>query len=159
MSVGAPLMTDAHVTPRGCVSVPLHSTCYVDGCESPLQGRGLCRLHYNRWYRAQDRSLVGVDTLARRLWAGALADGSGCWIWQRAILQAGGYGQLAGRGRTLRAHRVAYELVKGPIPDGLQIDHLCRNRACINPDHLEAVTQHENIVRGFAARAVEAPDD
>lgn len=69
-----------------------------------------------------------------------------------------GYGQIRpgdGRG-ALRVHRAAYELANGPIPDGMQIDHLCRNRLCCNPDHLEAVTREENIARGNAPHMVNA---
>lgn len=60
-----------------------------------------------------------------------------------------GYGRISVGRKTRAIHRVAYEMVKGPIPDGLVIDHLCRNRACINPDHLEVVTNEENIRRGY----------
>jgi hypothetical protein len=67
-----------------------------------------------------------------------------------------GYVMIRRGGKTQYAHRWAYEQAYGQIPDGAQIDHLCRNRACRNPDHLEAVTQRENIARGMAPSAVTA---
>lgn len=71
---------------------------------------------------------------------------TGCWVWQRAKTKAG-YGQVPVGGRMLYAHRVYYEDDVGPIPDGLVLDHLCRNPACCNPDHLEPLTQAENMRR------------
>lgn len=78
---------------------------------------------------------------------------TGCWNWL-LCLDRGGYGVASFQGRYARAHRLIYELHKGPIPEGLVIDHLCRNRRCVNPDHLEPVTQRENLLRGdtFQAR-------
>ncbi len=70
-----------------------------------------------------------------------------CWLWM-ASSDHKGYGQFRLDGKNRKAHRVAYELLIGPIPDGLQIDHLCRVRHCVNPAHLEAVTCQENIRRG-----------
>ena len=73
---------------------------------------------------------------------------SGCWIWM-GILNPDGY-SIRG---SLRPHRVIYESFKGKIPDGLVIDHLCRVRCCVNPDHLEPVTNKENILRGVGPTA------
>jgi len=67
-----------------------------------------------------------------------------CWLW-RGLVDRKGYGRVTYRGRSgCQAHRVAYEMLVGPIPDGLELDHLCRVHACINPEHLEPVTQQEN---------------
>lgn len=76
-----------------------------------------------------------------------------CWIWQRGKTP-GGYGQLQIGGRKIQAHRWMYEHERGPIPDGLQLDHLCRVRACVNPDHVDPVTQRTNVLRGENPRAV-----
>ena len=74
----------------------------------------------------------------------------GCWIW-KGCNRGDGYGAFSIRGRGILPHRFGYELSKGEIPKGLQIDHLCRNRLCVNPEHLEAVSQKENILRGDSA--------
>lgn len=75
-----------------------------------------------------------------------------CWIWQLKKSPATGYGTFRINGRDLLAHRWSYEQHRGPIPDGLQIDHLCRVRECINPDHLEPVTPKENTRRSTVAK-------
>lgn len=71
----------------------------------------------------------------------------GCWPWE-AALTGPGYGAFRINGQTCYAHRIAYELFIGPIPEGLSLDHLCRNPACVNPAHLEPVTHKENLARG-----------
>lgn len=71
---------------------------------------------------------------------------SGCWLWTGTINRRG-YGAISVRGETKMAHRVVYEREVGPIPAGMQIDHLCRNKACVNPAHLEPVTGSENCLR------------
>lgn len=71
----------------------------------------------------------------------------GCWNWN-ASLTEGGYGQFFVRGKRWRSHRFSYTNHRGAIPDGLELDHLCRNRQCCNPEHLEAVSRRENQKRG-----------
>lgn len=81
----------------------------------------------------------------------------GCWIWKGPVAP-NGYGQMPSRaneyGERL-AHRASYRFHVGPIPDGLEIDHLCRVRCCVNPAHLEAVTHSVNILRGIESRKAE----
>lgn len=96
--------------------------------------------------------------VADRFWR--LVDKSGdCWLWMGAKWK--GYGQFGvqqspGVWPLRKAHRVAYELIVGPIPDGMQLDHLCRNPSCVNPDHLEPVTNRENGLRGVSIAATNA---
>ncbi len=80
-------------------------------------------------------------------------DRNGCWVWDKYITKQG-YGRTTFGGRVVYAHRVAYTLAYGTIPNDLVIDHKCRNRACIKPEHLEAVTLTENILRGASPSAI-----
>ena len=90
------------------------------------------------------------SALPARFWAKVRITND-CWLWTAAV-QSKGYGSFAVGGVTYQAHRLAYEDRHGPIPDGLQIDHLCRVRQCVNPDHMEPVTSVENTRRGFFDR-------
>lgn len=82
---------------------------------------------------------------------------SGCWIWTGA-LSTKGYGRYGIKNRTYAAHRVVFEIFREGIPENMQLDHLCRNRQCVNPDHLEIVSNRENTLRGinFIARNAKA---
>ncbi len=95
--------------------------------------------------------------LTERIRTNVSVDDDGCWIWQLRCMRKGGYGLITVAGGPKLAHRVSYEVFVGPIPSGLQIDHLCRVRLCVNPDHLEPVTARENIMRSpFAPAAINA---
>lgn len=79
-----------------------------------------------------------------------------CWEWKRSL--STGYGQIhvVGQGKRVYAHRVVWEMLNGPVPEGKELDHLCRNRCCINPAHLEPVTHSLNVRRSFTPPAVNA---
>jgi len=81
---------------------------------------------------------------------------TGCWLWQGRVHPRTGYGQAWFDGTNRLAHRVMFTLVRGPIPAGLQLDHLCRVRHCVNPEHLEPVTARENTLRGVTLPAANA---
>lgn len=80
---------------------------------------------------------------------------TGCWIWRLGAI-GGGYGVRVVDGRPRLVHRLHYEELVGPIPEGLVIDHLCRTPRCVNPGHLEPVTQRENVLRGDSPHAQNA---
>jgi hypothetical protein len=107
--------------------------------------------------RASEALMVEDDTpfvdyeLNHRLGDHIVLDPGGCLIWT-GTMSVHGYGVMHRERGSRLIHRLAYQLVNGPIPEGLDLDHLCRNRACFNPDHLEPVTRGENIRRGHPFR-------
>lgn len=117
----------------------------------------------NAWHRANDPKHPRIpEPLAARLLSHVVKQESGCWLWQGARGGDGSYGAIGvgsmrdGSRRMEYAHRVSYSVFVGPIPDGLQIDHLCNNKRCVNPEHLEPVTRGENQRRANAGREAEA---
>ena len=126
--------------------------CSVDSSHGSAYARGWYVNCYNRWRKRGGDPAVPSPRIGRPIPIEQRIQyrvdrKTGCWVWRRA-----GNGDGAGRvwfdGKLRLAHRVVYEMVKGPIPDGLQLDHLCANRLCVNPDHLEPVTNRENKLRG-----------
>lgn len=137
--------------------------CTIPVCQRPHHARGLCKYHYGQQRR--DGHIAAVCNHQRldpaeRFWAKVdVGHPLGCWNWI-AQTDSGGYGRFStdidGRWYPVTAHRHAYELLIGPIPEGLQLDHLCRNTSCVNPDHLEPVTARENTRRGYGPAGTQA---
>lgn len=141
-------------------------TCSFPGCNRPHYGHGWCWKHYCRWKRHGNPaiSLVDRDSSPEQRFLRQVnrGDGTGCWLWLGTI-QVSGYGLFKVRGRMHYAHRWAWEHFVGPVPIGLQLDHLCRMRACVKvladdagAAHLEPVTALENSLRSQSPAAKNA---
>lgn len=131
--------------------------CLIDGCPRPAVATGRCHSHYE--YRRRNGTDRGPfpASFTERFWSKvAKGDAHDCWLWTAATDGSGRYGAIYRDGRLQRAHRVAYELLRGPIPDELVVDHLCRVTLCVNPSHLDLVDQRTNIMRGSCPTAVNA---
>ncbi len=134
--------------------------CTIEGCGGEVVGRGWCVMHYARWRKWGDptivKNLIGFTT-EERFWPYVDKHGpvpeycprlGPCWIWLAGTIPSG-YGSFGrgGGGNSGVAHRFAYELLVGPIPEGLDLDHLCYVTLCVNPTHLDPVTRSENVRR------------
>jgi hypothetical protein len=130
--------------------------CKVDGCgEAARGGLGWCKRHYQKYFKtgnaeAPDKRIRPGTPIRERIEARVIKTDH-CWFWT-AHVNAGGYGIInittQGGKKSRLAHRVSYEAFVGPIPDGMVLDHRCRNRACVRPDHLEPVPHEVNVRRG-----------
>lgn len=122
--------------------------CSIDGCEKKHLSRGWCEMHYMRWYTTGTTDLSPQRTPEERFWA-QVEQTQTCWLWTGHLVS--GYGRFWLNGNSLQAHRYSYELLVGPIPDGLHLDHVvdrgCTHTNCVNPAHLEPVTPGENTRR------------
>lgn len=141
--------------------------CVIDGCEKPVSGRGWCKMHWTRWKRHGDPLVVKpfrrpMRPAFDRIMAKTDKNGpipaqaphlGSCWICTLNPDKRGyAYVGMGGKhGKNRVAMQVVYEELVGPIPDGLELDHLCMVTSCVNPDHLEPVTHAENLRRAAAA--------
>jgi hypothetical protein len=152
-------------------------TCSIEGCEKTYLANGFCSLHYQRAKSGTSmtapphHAIRVMGSVLERFWAYVDKNGpipahaphlGPCMLWTGAP-EKDGYGRLGVDGKTLKAHRLAYELFVGPIPDGLAPDHLCRTPSCVKavaddhgPAHLELVTPRENTLRGVGPSATNA---
>jgi hypothetical protein len=117
-------------------------SCSVDGCEGQHRARGFCVTHYTQRRASGDLDIVRPRRTSAedRFWANVDRDGDGCWNWTGTISNQG-YGTY---GRHAYAHRHALELATGQDLTGLEVDHICHNRACVNPAHLRSATHKQN---------------
>lgn len=144
---------------NGDVELRIHrGPCTVEGCEGRVVAKRMCKRHYRRWQKYGD-PLAPKQPMKRRdpyeRWLKFVQKSEdGCWLWT-GNTNNGGYGIFWYNDRTGLAHRWSYEHHKGPL-GALYVDHLCRTRLCVNPDHLEKVTARENLMRGETKAAANA---
>lgn len=119
------------------------ATCSIDNCDRPAHARGWCPAHYQRWRRYGDPLLGDRPDVTKRLWE-KVQFNDGCWLFTGSA-NTNGYGLISVNNSRQLAHRVAYELLVGPIPAAMVLDHVCHQTRCVKPDHLRPVTQKQNM--------------
>ena len=149
----------------------LEATCSIEGCDRELTARGWCDAHYRRWRKHDDPGTgpIADPVTDEQRFMVKVHKTDTCWIWTARINERGGYGVFYLNGKLEYAHRASYKMFVGDVPDELQLDHLCHtndpacdlgddcpHRACVNPDHLEPVTQAENNRRSNSLSAQQA---
>lgn len=140
------------------------SICSFDPCERVVKAKGLCSTHHQQQRRGMPLRAIPERSYTKDSSWSSLREKiehyldkqpDGCWIWTR-VKTPSGYGQVRWGGKMVSVHRAYLSEVGYLLPDDLVIDHLCRNRACSNPDHLELVTNRTNILRGIGLAALNA---
>ena len=124
--------------------------CAAEKCDRQRYARDWCLKHYKRWRK---RGSVHDISIEERFFSHVEQRGE-CWQWTAFRQPDGGYGKFHLDAKCLLAHRWSYEFLRGEVPAGLHLDHLCRNTACVNPWHLEPVSARVNVVvrgRGTSA--------
>lgn len=140
--------------------------CSVPGCQKRAERKEMCARHYwAEWKHGDPLWVEKLPTREEKIWARVNKNGpvpdfnpelGPCWLWTGNV-EDQGYGVFhIGGGKTVKAYRLVYEMTVGEISEGLQPDHLCRVRACVNPSHLEPVTKKENVLRGIGPTAINA---
>lgn len=129
--------------------------CSFTGCSRPLEGLGYCAGHYRQLRQGRPLAPLTGKALSVMERFEANVDrtsATGCHNWT-GVPNSSGYGQIYINKKNVKAHRVAYEIAKGPIPDGMLVDHSCHNRLCVNPDHLRVVDRSGNAQNREGATA------
>lgn len=131
--------------------------CSIESCGTKHYARGWCKRHYLRWFHHGDPAVGKFEVTQRgkgaeaRFWTKVDKSGK-CWLWTGS-LSSKGYGHFGDGKRIVPAHRFSYQLANGDIPAGMQIDHICHTRNCVNPEHLRLATNKQNIENLSGARS------
>lgn len=129
---------------------PSTTICKIEKCSKPHDARGYCNTHYA--YMLRNNKLPPKISLEEKFWERVVKTNT-CWNWIGYITSTG-YGLIKYEKNTIHAHRLSLSIHNIELKKDLVIDHLCRNRKCVNPNHLEQVSLRENTLRGYGAPAV-----
>lgn len=128
------------------------SACSIADCTRPRRKREWCQTHYEYWRR---NGKPTPPTPEQKFWGFVIPADTGCWEWT-GYRDRDGYGICTWGGKHARAHRVAYEMLFGYLDADRALDHLCKNRSCVRPQHLEPVTWQQNNARSGSLSALNA---